>query len=128
MGLVRIQFAADMKPGLLTHLRKHMRGINELSDETLYARWVDDLVESMADHFVRNAGRFSRVQTSDTFVFIQSNWATDQRHTLGYTVRLQEWSDDLPYEDDDVAREVTRSPHWLRRVIVLVWQPVGLKE
>jgi hypothetical protein len=128
VGIVHIQFADDLKTGLLVHLRELFTISTEVSDDDLYTQWMGDLAESFGNHFLRRAGKFSREQTGDSWIFVESRWACTHHKMLGYEALMQEWEDDTPYLDSDTPLEITRSPYWLRRMIVLVWQPVGFGQ
>lgn len=128
MGIVRIQFADDLKPSLLTLLREKLVTDAEVSDDDLYARWMHDVVETLGSYFDLQAGKLNHEQIGESWIFVESEWAATYHKMLGYQVLLQKWDTDLPYEDNDVPRRIQGSPHWLRRVIVVVWRPVGFSR
>lgn len=125
MGIVRIQFADDLKPSLLTILREKLVIDAEISDDDLYARWMHYVVETLRIYFDLKSGKLNHEQIGESWIFVESEWATTCHKMLGYQVLLQKWDSGFPYEDDDVPRRIQGSPHWLRRVIVVVWRPVG---
>lgn len=128
--MVYIQFAVELVPGLLAYLRDALLVGAEVTDESLYSLWLDDVVASFEWDFFRRGDRLDRDAQPSEIIFVESLMGANHspRRVFGYSIYLQAWDTELmqlPVEPDDIPRWVNNKPEWLNRIIVLVWAPVG---
>jgi len=127
MGAVRVQVASDWVPALVAHWRPAFNVPAEVPDADVLADWYDDAAISLEAHCRRHKGQMSRAQVEGRWAFVESERGAAHvpRRWLGYQMLLQAWDTSFPWEPDDVVRLVPTAPHWLNRVVVVVWSPVG---
>lgn len=124
MSLVRIQYDSKDQPLLLAHWRAMFGEGPDVPDEVLFEAFLVDLVVSLEWTIARRTGRLGSIPPSGEWIFFESKRGCEHvpRRSLGYEVLLQAWDSGLPWEPDDVPREVAGAPEWLRRIIVVVWR------